>query len=133
MSQEAFVPPEILIVDDNATMRKLVALQLKKLGFSSETADDGQEALERLGQSVYRIVFMDIQMPVMDGIEATRRIREMENGNQRHTIIVALTGYCSRAECLAAGMDDFLAKPINIATLRSTLEKWTNQGRLPPI
>jgi CheY-like chemotaxis protein len=120
--------PHILIVDDNATMRKLVTAQLKKLGFESETANDGKEALERLANVAYSMVLMDVQMPVMDGIEATRQIREIENGSRRHTIIVALTGHCSRTDCLAAGMDDFLAKPMNIATLNNTVEKWVGKA-----
>jgi CheY-like chemotaxis protein len=67
---------------------------------------------------------MDVQMPIMDGLEATRAVREAEKITGKHTIIVALTGHCAKTDCLAAGMDDFIAKPMNIATLKKTVERW---------
>ncbi len=114
----------ILVVDDNATMRKLVTAQLEKLGFASETANNGAEALEKLAGRQYKMVLLDVQMPVMDGLEATRRIRERDSETGIHTTLVALTGHCSRTDCLAAGMDDYVAKPMNIATLKKIVEKW---------
>src|SRR5271155_3643783 len=122
----------ILVVDDNATMRKLVTAQLEKLGFASETANNGIEALDKLVGSTYKIVLMDVQMPEMDGIEATKRIRERDTQGGTHTTIVALTGHCSRTDCLAAGMDDYVAKPMNIATLKKIVEKWVVDPQMNP-
>ena len=122
--------PLILVVDDNATMRKLVTAQLSKLGFTSDTALDGQEALDKIAAHAYRMVLMDVQMPTMDGIEATSRLREREKECNRHTTVVALTGHCSRTDCIAAGMDDYVAKPMNIATLKKIVEKWVAQPQL---
>ncbi|HEY9756278.1 MAG TPA: response regulator [Oculatellaceae cyanobacterium] len=117
----------VLVVDDNATMRKLLTAQLTKLGVASDTANDGQEALDKIANTRYRMVFMDVQMPVMDGLEATKRLRDREKETGNHETIVALTGHCSRADCLAAGMDDYVAKPMNIATLKKVVEKWVDE------
>jgi CheY-like chemotaxis protein len=122
--------PLILVVDDNATMRKLVTAQLSKLGYSSDTAIDGQEALDKTAVHQYKMVLMDVQMPTMDGIEATAKLRERESAVNAHTTIVALTGHCSRTDCIAAGMDDYVAKPMNIATLKKIVEKWVAQPHL---
>ncbi len=122
--------PLILVVDDNATMRKLVTAQLSKLGFTSDTAVDGQEALDKIAEHAYKMVLMDVQMPTMDGIEATKRLRERETESSQHTTLVALTGHCSRTDCIAAGMDDYVAKPMNIATLRKIVEKWVGQPQV---
>lgn len=116
--------PPILIVDDNETIRKLAKAQLDKLGFRSDTAENGQEALDKLAQNKYALVLMDVQMPVMDGIEVTKKIRQSESKNGQHTTIIALTGHCARVDCIVAGMDDFIGKPMNIATLKKTLSKW---------
>ena len=122
--------PLILVVDDNATMRKLVTAQLSKLGFASDMAVDGQEALDKIAEHPYKMVLMDVQMPTMDGIEATKRLRERETQTNQHTTLVALTGHCSRTDCIAAGMDDYVAKPMNIATLRKIVEKWVGQPQV---
>jgi CheY-like chemotaxis protein len=114
----------ILVVDDNRVIRELVTRQLAKLGVSSETAVDGRDAIEKLGAKAYDIVLMDVQMPEMDGIAATQEIRRTESVVGKHTTIIALTGHGSRVECIEAGMDDYIAKPMNIATLRATLQKW---------
>lgn len=117
--------PPLLVVEDNATMRKLVTTQLKKLGYPSEVAVNGRDALEKIKQnSRYSLILMDVQMPVMDGLEATKALREIERETGQHTVIIALTGHCARTDCLAAGMDDFIAKPMNIATLQKTIERW---------
>jgi CheY-like chemotaxis protein len=114
----------ILVVDDNKVIRELVTRQLAKLGAESETAIDGRDALEKLHQAKYDLVLMDVQMPEMDGITATQQIRNAEEGTGKHTLVIALTGHGSRVECIDAGMDDYIAKPMNIATLKATLQKW---------
>jgi two-component system sensor histidine kinase/response regulator len=114
----------ILVVDDNKVIRELVTRQLAKLGAESETAVDGKDALEKLAQGGFDLVLMDVQMPEMDGITATQEIRKQEQNSGQHTLIIALTGHGSRIECIEAGMDDFIAKPMNIATLKAMLQKW---------
>jgi CheY-like chemotaxis protein len=114
----------VLVVDDNRVIRELVTRQLAKLGVQSDTAIDGKDAIEKLTGKSYDIVLMDVQMPEMDGITATQEIRRTEQEAGKHTTIIALTGHGSRVECIEAGMDDYIAKPMNIATLRATLQKW---------
>lgn len=114
----------VLVVDDNRVIRELVTRQLAKLGIESETAVDGREALTRLETESYDAILMDVQMPEMDGISATQEIRKKENESGIHVTIIALTGHGSRVECIEAGMDDYIAKPMNIATLKATLAKW---------
>lgn len=115
----------VLVVEDNESMRKLVTTQLKKLGYVSDVAVNGRDALDKMRQnSKYSIVLMDVQMPVMDGLEATKAVRELERETGEHTVIIALTGHCARTDCIAAGMDDFIAKPMNIATLKKMIERW---------
>lgn len=114
----------VLVVDDNRVIRELVTRQLAKLGVRSDTAVDGRDAINKLEESSYDIVLMDVQMPEMDGIAATQEIRGKEAPTGQHTTIIALTGHGSRVECIEAGMDDYIAKPMNIATLRATLKKW---------
>lgn len=114
----------ILVVEDNDAMQKLITTQLKKLGYQSEVACNGAEALQKLEQCSYELVFMDVQMPVMDGLQATREVRLRERDSGEHSTIIALTGHCSRTDCLAAGMDDFIAKPMNMATLKRIVERW---------
>ena len=114
----------VLVVDDNKVIRELVTRQLAKLGAQSETAVNGIEAIDKLADRTFDIVLMDVQMPEMDGIAATQEVRRRETELNKHTIIIALTGHGSRVECLEAGMDDFIAKPMNINTLKTTLQKW---------
>jgi CheY-like chemotaxis protein len=114
----------VLVVDDNRVIRELVTRQLAKLGLQSETAMDGRDALTRLDEKAYDLILMDVQMPEMDGIAATQEIRRREEPIGKHTTIVALTGHGSRVECIEAGMDDYIAKPMNIATLKAMLQKW---------
>jgi CheY-like chemotaxis protein len=119
----------LLVVEDNVTNRAVITAMLKKLGFAYQTANNGQEALELIeGGATADLVLMDCQMPVMDGLEATRRIRarEKETGRPRLPII-ALTASAfedDRERCMTAGMDDFLTKPLVMRTLTETLETW---------
>ena len=111
----------ILLVEDNPINQKLAVALLSRKGYAVIVADNGLKAVERCAQQDFDLVLMDLQMPVMDGLEATRRIRahEGENG-RRHVPIVAMTASArdeDRQICFAAGMDDFLTKPLNVAQL----------------
>jgi CheY-like chemotaxis protein len=118
-------PLSILLVEDNALNQRVASLLLSRDGHRVTVANDGQEALDRLGEADFDLILMDMQMPVMDGLTATRRIRddERQSGHDRRTII-AMTANAQnsdRSDCLAAGMDDFLTKPINAGQVRSLL------------
>ncbi|MEK7196666.1 MAG: response regulator, partial [Nitrospirota bacterium] len=92
--------------------------------------ENGQLAVKAMGQKNYDIIFMDIQMPVMDGFEATRLIREKEK-DRRHSIIVAMTAHAlkgDRERCIVAGMDDYISKPINPQEMFSVIKKWVKAG-----
>jgi len=113
-------PRSILLVEDNAVNRKVASLMLKSMGHQVEFAEDGQAALERLEEPGIDLVFMDCQMPVMDGLEATRRLRQRGS----RIPIVAMTANAlegDREACLAAGMDDYLCKPITPEALHDVL------------
>jgi signal transduction histidine kinase/CheY-like chemotaxis protein len=116
----------VLVADDNPVNQRVAARLLEKLGIRAEVAANGLEALRKLQTQTYDAVFMDCQMPEMDGYEATREIRRMEQPGRRIPIIAmtaeALTG--AREQCLEAGMDDYLAKPVRIGELSKAIEKW---------
>lgn len=115
----------VLVADDNPVNREVALRLLEKQGCIAEGAIDGENALGMHGANPYALILMDCDMPVLDGFQATQRIREME-GSGRHTPIVALTaGGADEAErCLAAGMDDFLSKPLRPQALAAVLERW---------
>ena len=120
-------PLSILLVEDNALNQRVASQLLSRDGHQVTLADDGQQALELLANQNFDLVFMDMQMPVMDGLTATRAIRSREQatGSQRHTVI-AMTANAQdsdRDDCLAAGMDDFLTKPLNAGQLRALIAK----------
>ncbi len=97
---------------------------LKKLGYSADVAGNGLEALEALEQRHYDVILMDIQMPEMDGIEATKRIRKI--WISRNIKIIAITAHAfehTREECLAAGMDNYITKPVTTEDLRAVLDR----------
>jgi CheY-like chemotaxis protein len=115
----------ILVVEDNEICRCTIEMQLASLGFEVATSVHGKDALARLANSSYSLIFMDLQMPVMGGIEAAKAIREMEQRTgQARTPIIAMTANPDRVGCLEAGMDDFLLKPILLAALSEMLERW---------
>jgi len=115
----------ILLVEDNVINREVATMLLKNSGLVVETAENGIEAVRKVRSSDYDLVLMDIQMPEMDGLEATRLITSMDN---RKTLpILAMTANVfeeDRKACLAAGMKDFVAKPIDLDDLYSTIAKW---------
>jgi CheY-like chemotaxis protein len=125
---EADAAVTVLVVEDNARLRRLLALQFEELGVAAEFAGDGREAVEARRRGTFSVVFMDCQMPHMDGYEATRVIRGEDEALKRgHTPIVAMTANAfaeDREACLAAGMDDYLPKPVKLADLRSMIARW---------
>ncbi|HEX7492147.1 MAG TPA: ATP-binding protein [Candidatus Limnocylindrales bacterium] len=116
----------ILLVEDNEINRKIACAILNRLGYSPDVAVDGFEAIRIASQIPYDLILMDCQMPGMDGFEATRKLRALEDGKS-HVAIVALTANATAADrdfCLAAGMDDYLSKPVRSAALRETMTRW---------
>ena len=116
--------PKILLVEDNEMNQKLVKIMLSQRYMNCDIAIDGSQAVKALAKKDYDIVFMDCQMPVMDGYESTAKIREMEEG-KKHTTIVAMTANTmegDREKCLQAGMDEYISKPINFETMFSIIE-----------
>jgi len=116
--------PRILVVEDNMVNRKLAVALVQKWGFSPLVAEDGQEALTILEKEHVDLILMDVQMPVMDGLEATRAIRAREAERGGHLPIVALTAHAymsDRDKCFDAGMDDFLTKPVDHRALHETI------------
>ena len=117
----------VLAVDDNQANLKLIVTLLESLGVEVTSASSGEEAVKLATDTIFDLVFMDIQMPSMDGMAATRQIRRAEPSN-RHVPIIALTAHAlaeEREAMLDAGMDDYLAKPIDEDQLQRTLFKWT--------
>lgn len=116
----------ILVVEDNAVNRMLAQRMLLSLGYESDAAEDGLKGFEAHARLPYDLIFMDLQMPVMDGVEAARRIREFESQNVKsHAYIIALTADAmsgDRERCLDAGMDNYLSKPIRRADLAAALD-----------
>jgi CheY-like chemotaxis protein len=108
---------------------------LEKLGFRTDVAANGREVLLMLDRSPYDLIFMDCQMPEMDGYEAAQAIRRLETAGH-HVAIVAMTADAmagSREECLAAGMDDYIAKPIRLENIQAALRKWLAEPALPAV
>ncbi len=117
-------PLRILVAEDNEINQKLMTRILNKLGYTPEMAGNGQEALEIVSDQRYDVILMDVKMPEMDGLEATRMIRLCLTAQP---VIIAMTANAmegDREECLQAGMDDYISKPVNLQLLISTLEKW---------
>lgn len=118
------VPLRILLVEDNLVNQKVLALVLERMGYRSDVAANGLEAVDAVRQREYDLIFMDVRMPEMDGIEATHRIRTLD-GAVRQPRIVALSAGASDLEmqkCLAAGMDGYLSKPVQALEIQAVVE-----------
>ena len=129
----------VLLVDDEELVRAVASGMLERLGFTVLAAADGREALEKLEPMSFDFIFMDCQMPEVDGFAATRSIRDREEKagpHARRIPIVALTAHAmksDRDECLAAGMDDYVSKPFTKEDLRKVLARWVTQASVVPI
>jgi CheY-like chemotaxis protein len=120
----------ILLAEDNPVNQKVAVLTLEGLGYHVDVVSDGEQAVAAVERSRYDAVLMDCQMPVLDGFEATRRIRRSEAPGH-HVPIIALTSSATEADrqqCLAAGMDDHIAKPLHAAALQEVLTRVTDGG-----
>ena len=119
------IPLRILIAEDNPVNQTLAVRTLQKLGYETSVAENGVIALQQLQQSSYDMILMDVQMPEMDGLEATRLIRQNPN---LQPVIIAMTANAMKEDkeaCLQAGMDDYISKPIRMEQLVQTLSKWS--------
>ncbi len=115
----------VLLVEDNIINQKIVILSLKKSVKNIDIANNGKEALDMFGTSKYDLILMDIQMPIMNGIVTTKKIREIESSTNTHTPIIAITANAllgDKENCLAAGMDDYISKPFQIEILLKKME-----------
>jgi signal transduction histidine kinase/AmiR/NasT family two-component response regulator len=120
-------PPVVLLVEDNLINQKIAACILENAGCEVDVAQDGMEAVTKYSQTDYDLILMDCQMPIMDGYEATLKIRSIE-GAGKQTPIIAVTANdtpADRIKSAGVGMNEFLAKPMTTALLQSTLSKWT--------
>jgi len=122
---------QILLAEDNIVNQKLATSILEKAGHRVILAPNGAEALRKWRESQFDLVFMDVQMPEMDGLEATRQIRAAEQATGKHTPIIALTAHVmkgDRERCFAAGMDDYISKPFQKQQLLSALDRLAQAG-----
>jgi len=123
--ESSTLPMRVLVAEDNKINQKLIDRLLSRDGHFVRIVDNGQEALEALENEPFDLVLMDVQMPIMDGIEATQKIRERELREGGHLRIVAITANAldgDREQCIATGMDGFLTKPIQLSELRRILK-----------
>ncbi len=132
MSLAEKLPLRILLVDDNLINQKVAVRMVQQLGYQPAVAGNGREALDALDRKPFDFIFMDVMMPEVDGLEATRLIRKRQMGGdqmnyQSRIIIVAMTAHAmqgDREKCIAAGMDDYLAKPVRPKDVRDMIERW---------
>jgi two-component system sensor histidine kinase/response regulator len=126
----------ILLVEDNRINRRVALRMLEKDGHQVTIAEDGKKALQAVEQNTFDLALMDVQMPEMDGFETTAAIRDRERGTGRHLPIVAMTARAikgDRERCLAAGMDDYVSKPVAFAELRRVLSAMRATSSPPPV
>ncbi len=126
----------VLVIEDNENNQKVAKNMLRKIGCDVEIATTGREGLEKLAHKDFHMVFMDIQMPGMDGRETTRIIRDPSSEVRDHFVpVIAMTAHAfeeDRAACLSAGMNGYLTKPVEIALLRATVERYANLSAKDP-
>ena len=123
----------VLVAEDNPVNQKLAIRMLEKCNLAADVAANGREVIEMLEKTAYDLIFMDCQMPEMDGYEATAAIRQAERESGKHLAIVAMTANAmqgDREKCLSAGMDDYITKPIRREAIQEMLQKWTPKSRV---
>ena len=128
-------PLRILLAEDNPANQKVAVYLLRQYGHGATVASDGREALERVRDQDFDLVLMDVQMPTMDGFQATEAIRKLPEQAKARLPIVAMTAYAMKGDqerCLAAGMDGYITKPINARELFETIERLAGKGSLLP-
>jgi CheY-like chemotaxis protein len=129
----ARIPLKVLVAEDNVVNQRVASLMLQRLGYQPDIVSDGAKAVEAARSCRYDVILMDMQMPELDGLDATRAIRAL-GGEVRETRIVALTANAmdeDRRRCLEAGMDDFLSKPLSARDLREALERCGTERAAP--
>jgi len=126
----------VLVVEDNSVNQRLFVRLIENLGHEASVAPDGKQALALLASGSYDLILMDVQMPEMDGFEATREIRRSERRRGAHTPILALTAHAMKGDkerCLEAGMDGYLAKPVQVSEIAEAIDnlviasRWVNE------
>jgi CheY-like chemotaxis protein len=127
-SEKKFPNKRVLLVEDNFINQKVASSMMERLEVSVDTAMSGQEAIEKFDSGHYDLIFMDCQMPGMDGFETTLAIRAQEQEKRlSKTVIVALTANAmegDRKRCLDSGMDDYISKPISLYGISQVLDRW---------
>ncbi len=122
-------PLRVLLVEDSLVNQKLLISLLEQRNCAVTLAANGEQAVHELAENDYDVVLMDMQMPVMDGLTATRRIRQQEAGTIKHTPIIAVTAGVDRQSCLEAGVDAYLAKPVREEVLQKKLKQLLGESR----
>jgi len=124
----------ILVAEDNQVNQKIVMRTLEKFQYTLSVANDGEEALEQWKNNPVDLILMDVQMPKMDGLQATQAIRELEKGTGKRVPIIALTAHAMKGDkerCLEAGMDDYLQKPVNPNILKERVIQIIRSSAIP--
>jgi len=118
---------KVLVAEDDPTMRQMIGTLLSRRGVACSLAEDGERTVAAWEKGDFDIIFMDVQMPEMDGLQATRVIREKEQARGGHVAIIAMTAHTmpeDKAECLNSGMDGYISKPIVFEELLSLIDKY---------
>lgn len=120
---------KILLAEDDLISRRLIKILIDKIGYNIKTVENGQQVIEEMKNNAYDLILMDIQMPILDGLEATKKIRDMENVQQSKRIpVIAVTAHAmlgDKEKCLNSGMDDYMTKPIEEVELIKKIQKYT--------
>ncbi|CAI5501895.1 unnamed protein product [Closterium sp. Naga37s-1] len=125
---------KVLVAEDNIVNQRVAMTLLRKWGHEAVLASDGEEAVEKVQAEVFDVILMDVQMPVCDGLQATKRIREYESTTKRHTPIIAMTAQAligDGMKCIEAGMDSYMSKPLNASKLKDLLRLVCQSHVLP--